>query len=129
MRKHRTTALIPYRRDWRIKLIEATRGNQTLMGCIVLQAINKKPGHPPFFTSTARITAQGEVMAHFMGKDGLHENARVCSDRDLVENCINLCRHCDLNEVERIEFLARINAWIEVDDRSVTQIRKVMLVE
>lgn len=116
------------RRDWRLKLIEATRGNQSLMGCLVLAAIGKEPSNPPFFRGKARITNQNEVLCDFVGKDRIyHSMARISDDEDLVQNLVRLTVHCDLTDDERVEFLARVNAWIEHDDREMGRIRRVML--
>lgn len=116
------------RRDWRLKLIEATQGNRTMLGCIVLVAIGKEPENPPYFRGKAYITNQGEVLCDFVEKDGTYRvKARVSDDEDLVRNLVGLTVHCDLNDQERVEFLARVNNWIGTDERQKSRISKVML--
>lgn len=118
------------RRDWRLRVIEATQGNQTQIGVIVLASIGKEPDNPPYLRSKARIDSDGLVICDFVSKDGVyHHDAIVGDDEDLVRNVMGLVRHCDLNEDERIEFMARINNWIGTDHRDPGRIRKVMVVE
>lgn len=115
------------RRDWRLKLIEATKGNQSLMGCIVLAAIGKGEDRTPGFRGKAVITNRNEVLCDFVDSKGYHVKARISDDEDLVRNIVGLAYHCDLNDEERTEFLARVNAWIWLDERPKTRIERVML--
>lgn len=117
------------RADWRFKLIEAAQGNQSMLGCIVLAAIGKKPSNPPFFHGKAIITEAGEVLCDFVERDRVyHRKARVSDDEDLVRNLVSLTVHCGLTDTERVEFLARVNAWIGEDHRSATRIKRTMLI-
>lgn len=116
------------RRDWRLKLIEATRGNQSMLGCIVLAAIGKEPANPPYFRGKATISAVGEVFCDFVSKDRIYNTAaHVSGDEELVRNCVGLTVHCDLDDFERVEFLAKVNDWIGADERSKARISRVML--
>ena len=118
------------RRDYRLKLIEATQGNQSILGCIVLAAIKKQPDNPPYFAGRARILSNGDVMCDFRDRDKIYRvGAYIGTDEELVKNVMGLCRHCDLTNSERIEFMAKVNHWIEHDYRNKTRIRKVMVVE
>ncbi|SRR5258708_40228193 len=120
--------LSPQRRDWRLKLIAATRGNQTLLGCIVLAAIGKEPENPPYFRGKAVIASTGDVYCDFVARDRVyHIKARIGDDEDFVRNLITLTYHCDLNTEERVEFLARVNNWIDKDERSKARISRVIL--
>lgn len=120
----------PVRRDWRLKLIEKTRGNQTHEGRIVLAAIGKEPSNPPYFRGRANITSDGMVLCDFVSADGVyHHDDVVGTDSDLVRNMVALASFSGLNDDEKIEFLALVNDWIAVDNRSTTRIKRVMLVE
>jgi hypothetical protein len=130
------TSKLILKRDWRLRLIEAThdkyapRGQRrSLMGCIVLAALGKRPGRPPYLVGKSLITEDGRVLCDFVDGLGYHHAALVCQDDKLVQNVMGLVRHCDLDEAERIEFLARINNWIGKDLRDKSRIRKVMVVE
>lgn len=117
------------RRDWRLKLIESTHGNQTMLGCIVLAAIGKEPENPPYFRGKAIIANNGDVYCDFVAKDGAyHAKARIGDDEDFTRNLIMLTVHADLNDEERVEFLARVNNWIEKDERDPNRIKRVMMV-
>lgn len=116
------------RADWRFKLIYATKGNQSLLGCIVLASIKKQPSNPPYFIGTAKISNNGDVLCDFFEKDGMFRKlARVGSDEDLARNILGLAIHCGLTESERVEFLAGVNAWITVDERDPNRIRKKLV--
>lgn len=114
-------------RDWRFKLISATQGNQSLLGCIVLAAIGKEPSNPPYFRGKATIASNGEVFCDFVAKDRTyHHRARVSDDEDLVKNLVGLTVHCGLTDAERVEFLAGVNRWIGTDERPKSRIHRVM---
>lgn len=121
------------RRDYRLKLIEATQGNRSILGCIVLAAIGREPSNPPFFRGKATIAADGQIYCDFVergecqGVSVYHAGARVGDDEDFARNILSLALHCDLNDEERIEFLARVNAWIGTDHRSKGRIAKVLV--
>lgn len=122
-----------FRRDWRLKLIEATMGNQSLLGCIVLAAIGKEPENPPYFRGKATIAEDGQVYCDFVaegaakGQSIYHTMARVGDDEDFARNLIGLTVHADLNDEERTEFLARVNNWIGTDNRSKARIARVLM--
>lgn len=116
------------RADWRFKLIEATQGNQSLLGCVVLAALGKAPDNPPYLRGKARIMDTGDVLCDFVEKDGAYRyGARISDDEDLVRNLVTLTVHCGLAEGERVEFLARVNNWIAEDHRPKHRIRRFML--
>jgi len=115
------------RRDWRLKLIEATRGNQSLLGCIVLAAINKEPDNPPYFRGKAIIANNGDVYCDFVDRNGVYlAKAWIGDDEDFTRNLVMLTVHADLNAEERVEFLALVNNWIATDERDPSRIKKVM---
>lgn len=121
------------RRDYRLKLIEATQGNRSILGCIVLAAIGREPSNPPYFRGKATIAEDGQIYCDFVergarpGANVYHTGARVGDDEDFSRNIVSLVMHCDLNDVERIEFLARVNAWIGTDNRTKGRIAKVLV--
>lgn len=116
------------RRDWRLKLIEATCGNQSMLGCIVLAAIGKEPENPPYFRGKATIAESGDIFCDFVERDRVyHVGARVGDDEDFVRNLVGLTVNCELNDEERVEFLARVNNWIGEDHRSKMRIARVLM--
>lgn len=116
------------RRDWRFRIIAATRGNQSLLGCIVLAALDKEPEHPPYFRGHATITEQGDFICDFVSKDGTYNHdTRISTDEQIARNIVGLTVACNFTDEERIEFLARFNDWIGVDNRSPDRIRQVLV--
>ena len=116
------------RRDWRLKLIEATQGNRSALGCVVLAAIGKEPDNPPYLRGKAIIHHNGNVLCDFVERDGTyHTLALIGDDEDFARNIAGLAAHCALNDEERIEFLARVNNWIARDERDPSRIRKKLL--
>lgn len=116
------------RRDWRLRLIEATQGNRSLLGCVVIAAIGRRPQNPPYLVGKAIIKGDGNMLCDFVEKDGTyHTMARVGDDEDFARNILGLAIHCDLNEFERVEWLARVNNWIARDERDPARIRKKLL--
>lgn len=115
------------RRDYRLKLIECTKGNQSQLGCIVLAAIGREPENPPYFRGKANIASNGDVFCDFVSRDGIyHAGARIGDDEDFTRNLVTLTVVADLNEDERTQFLALVNNWIDKDERSKARIAKVM---
>lgn len=118
----------PRRRDWRLKLIEATQGNRSLLGCVVIAAIGKRSENPPYLVGKAIIHHNGDVLCDFVERDGTyHSLARVGDDEDFARNILGLAIHCGLNDDERIEWLARVNNWIARDERDPSRIRRKLL--
>lgn len=116
------------RADWRFKLIEATRGNQSLLGCIVLVALGKEPSNPPYFRGKSTIANNGDIYCDFVGKDRVyHTMARVGDDEDFARNLLLLTVHCGLTQEERVEFLARVNNWVGKDERDPSRIKRVLV--
>ncbi len=114
--------------DYRFRLIEATQGNQTRLGAVVLAAIGRRPDNPPYLSGRATITSDGLLMCDFTSKDGVfHPGALVGDDEDFARNLLGLCNHCQLSNDEKTEFLARVNHWIEFDHRDPARRRKKLL--
>lgn len=124
----------PTRQDYRAKLILATHDGEaplgqrrSLLGCIVLAALQKQPKAPPYFTGKANITSDGFVMCDFTDDRGFHAQALVCRDEDMVRNLLGLVDHCQLSNEEKIDFLARVNHWIDNDARPASRIKRVLV--
>jgi hypothetical protein len=98
------------------------------LGAVVLVAIGKRPDNPPYLSGRATITSDGLLMCDFTSKDGVfHPGALVGDDEDFARNLLGLCNHCQLNNGEKTEFLARVNNWIEHDNRDASRRRKKLL--
>jgi|CXWL01.1.fsa_nt_gi hypothetical protein len=107
------------RNTWQYKAVEATRGNQSRLGCILLAVLGRPAKHPPQFGSSATITSDGFVMADFVGRDGRgHMGARVCGADELRDNFRGLADHLKLDDANREAMFKAVRQWIAVDYRA-----------
>lgn len=107
------------RATWQYRAVEATGGNRSQLGAIVIAMLGKAPDNPPRFGSAAVITSDGYVQAHFQSKDGQwHEGAFVGAVDDLVGNFRGLADHLKLSDAERVEMFDELRKWISVDYRA-----------
>lgn len=107
-----------FRNSWQRKVVEATRGNQTHLGAIVICALGHMPKHAPRFRGTATITSDGFVICTFQKRDGSWVSGLVCDVADLNKNLRRLTDHCKLSDAERVEFFDKMRQWIATDYRA-----------
>lgn len=116
------------KRDWRLRLIEATQGNRSILGCVVIAAIGHRSENPPYLVGKATVTNDGQVLCDFVERGGTYYfNARIGDDEDFARNIAGLAVAAGLDDLERIEFLARVNNWIGRDERDPNRIKKKLL--
>lgn len=109
--------------SWQARAIEATRGNQSRLGAIVMAVLGQTPKEPPAFGLGAVITSDGYIMCDFLTRDGeLHTAAFVGAVADLVDNCRGLADHLKLADDERLAFFQSVRAWVKRDYRAVSQL-------
>lgn len=108
------------RETWQYRAVEATGGNQSKLGAIVLAILGKfPPSGRNMFGRTCTITSDGYVMADFTDRDGeLHLGAFVGDVADLIRNFRGLADHLKLKDAERQEMFAELRKWIAKDWRS-----------
>ena len=107
------------RSTWQYRAIEATRGNQSQLGAILIAVLGKGRNTLPRFATSATITSDGFVQAGFVTKGGEHKaSAFVGSVRELCDNFSGLADHLQLTDGERIEMFAKVRAWITLDYRA-----------
>lgn len=106
-------------KSWQDRAIEATRGNGSRLGSIILCALDRNdPDSFPQFTSKAVITSDGYITANFVGGDGrAHLGAFVGASAEWCQNVRALAEHLNLTETERAEFFQTMRDWIAVDYR------------
>lgn len=110
------------RASWQYKVIAATHGNQSRLGCIMLAVMGRNAKHPPQFGANANITSDGFVMADFVGKDGrYHHGALVGDVRDLIGNMRGLADHLKLDDKDREAMFKAVRGWIARDYRTVRE--------
>lgn len=107
-----------FRNSWQRKVIEATRGNQSQLGAIVICALGRKPKHPPRFLGPATITSDGYLIAQFQKRNGDYVSGFIGSVEDFNNNLRGLADHCKLNDADRKAFFETMKQWIATDYRA-----------
>ena len=103
---------------WHAKAIEATRGNQSQMGALVIAILGKRPKYGPWFGKSATITTDGYLICDFMDRhQAFHMGAFVGSVRDLIVNLRGLADHLQLNDEDRKAMFLAARQWIATDCR------------
>lgn len=114
------------RQNWRYRAIEATKGNQSKLGCIVLAILGRAATNPPWFGPTCVITPDGYVLANFVDKERrLHEGYLIGDVEDFVGNLRGLADHLRLTDDERVEFFEQAQKWVAVDYRADPDYAKI----
>ena len=131
---------------WEGQLIIATKGNQSLMGCVVIAILRRAPSNPPrFIYPTARIDADGRLFCPFEDRHGrkwidydelvqtpggvarqptVDEwklGGKTFSPGTVIEvrdEMRRLADFCKLSDADRIAFFAEFGKWIERDERA-----------
>ena len=106
------------RDTWQYKAVEATRGQQSRLGCILLAVIGKRLKNPPKFGPCAVILKEGQVVANYQSKDGTyHREQFVCDVADLIANFRGLADHLNFTDAERVALFDAVRKWIVRDER------------
>lgn len=104
-------------KDWHKRVIGATRGNQTLLGCIIMAALgHMPPSRRRMFGRHAIITKNGDVVSDFIDKNGNpYSGQRVCSVQELRDNFRGLADHLKLSDADREDLFRVLRGWISRD--------------
>ncbi len=105
---------------WRLRAIAATRGNQTLLGTILIAVLQKSILHnPPRFGRQCVITRDGQVFAPYQGKDlKFNSAAFVCTADELRDGFRDLADKLKLNDADRAEMFGELRKWVQKDFRA-----------
>lgn len=107
------------RATWQYRAVEATTGNRTKLGAIVIAILGKAPSNPPAFNNVARITANGLILCDYWERDGsVYRGALVGTVQEVVGNFNGLADHLKLSDGQRVEMFGRLRAWITEDERA-----------
>lgn len=107
--------------SWQYKAIVATRGNQTLLGTILLQLIGKAAKHPPQIVSLATVDEAGLTWAVLRKQHGAEvAEGLVCLGLigDIRDEFRRLADYLKLDDTERLELFDELKKWVEVDLRA-----------
>lgn len=107
--------------SWQYKAILATRGNQTLLGAILLQLLGKQAKHPPQILSTATVDEQGLAWCKLRKElGGEIAEGIICVGliTDVRDEFRRLADYLKLDDDERIELFNELRMWVEIDLRA-----------
>ena len=107
------------RQSWQFRAVLATRGNQTLMGTVVLAVIGRNAKNPPWIEEPFTILADGTVITDVVTRDRwLHKNQPLFHVSDLVSEFRRLADHLRLSDDDRIAMFAELRKFIKLDMRA-----------
>lgn len=104
--------------SWPFKAVLATRGQQTLLGCIVLQLICKTPKNPPRVDSLASVDEAGLCWAAVVNRAGIRRITCLGHITDIRDEFRRLADHLKLDDGERVEMFDELRKWVAVDMRA-----------
>jgi hypothetical protein len=107
------------REGWAYRLIEALRGNQTLMGAMVIAIAGRAPHHPPRILTGAVVSVDGYLMVNFegRGKPGEALPSVIGQVEAVRDEFRKVCDKIGLPDEERIKFFDEFRKWIVKDWR------------
>jgi hypothetical protein len=109
------------RQTWQFKAVEATHGNQTLVGCIVLAVIGKAASNPPWIGPTAIISRDGDVFANMTSKRDVEPGPTyIAPIGALVDTWRKLADSLDISDADREAMFLELRKWISHDFRAIT---------
>lgn len=106
---------------WKLRIINATRGNQTQMGAVCLAILNHTPNRRPYFKGLGTIDAQGVIWALFYARGPenlIPKMVPVCHVNDYNAELKRLADKCKMDDREVSELFAEARKWIERDARA-----------
>lgn len=99
--------------QWEDRVVSATCGNATHLGCILLTALDRPADDPPRFVGKASVTSDGFIMCGYVDRAGDHHpGAFVGSWDDLEANLRGLSRHLALDPQDHAALFATVQRWI-----------------
>lgn len=108
------------RASWQFRAIQATKGNQTRMGRIVLSLVGRAPNNPPWCWETGTIGTDGNVYTFELEKVG--DKPKLIS-LGSVQNMTNgfrwLCDELKFADADREALFGELRKWIASDFRAI----------
>jgi hypothetical protein len=108
---------------WKLRALYATRGQQTMMGAIVLAIIGHIPRRRPYIRGLAEIDSTGVIWAKLYPKSVLiPRKVPLCKVQDYTDELNRLADLCKFDDRERNELFTEARKWIERDHRAKSEI-------
>lgn len=116
-----TDAQAQERQSWQFRCIEATRGNQTRLGTMLLAILGRNAKHPPKFGPGCVISLDGYVFANFVDRQGIvHAAQCVCSVGQMNDGFRLLADSLKLDDADRIALFDEVRKWVYKDERATS---------
>ena len=110
---------------WRSRAVIVTRGNQTMLGCIVQAVIGVAASNPPTLGLTAIIDAGGIVRSNLIkrnratGRNEAHVGVPLGSTIALRDEWRRLADAIKATDAEREEMFDLLRRWAGTDFRAI----------
>jgi hypothetical protein len=116
---------VEYKRQksWQYRCIEATRGNQTMLGAVIIAMLGKQSKHPPrFWTGGATIDKDGNITSQLQKRDGSWHHVSIGTAQDFGTELNRLADTCKLDGVERLKLFEEAQKWVVKDHRATSHL-------
>lgn len=110
------------RQTWQYRAVAATRGNQTLLGTLLLAVMGKEPKGAPKWGHTAIIKLDGRVVADFQNRRGAcYANVEVGTIPEIGSWFNRLADEIKATDEERMAMFGELRKWMAIDERALSQ--------
>lgn len=109
--------------SWPYRVVEATRGNQTMLGAILLAVLGKAARNPPWVSSTGRIVSdeggRGVLVIDLVTRRRMElRDAPVCYVDEFTGQLRRLADELKLPDDQREALFLAVRKWIANDERA-----------
>lgn len=111
------------RDTWQYRAVKATRGNQTLIGTILIAVLDKSwTLSGKRFGREAEIGPDGTTYAPYQDANGqLHAQVAICNIQDIIIGFRRLADALKLGDKDRTEMFMMLRRWVARDARILKQ--------
>lgn len=108
------------RQAWQYRAVERTRGNQTLLGCIILSVIGRPAKNPPRVGALAKIDLLGNIRTGMTNGRGVdYEDCLIGTVKQVADQFNRLADDLKFSDEDRLAMFAELQKWIEHDERAL----------
>lgn len=104
--------------SWQSRALIATRGNQTLAGCVLIACLGKAASNPPRFVGGAVIDKAGHLWAPFEEKGGGVILANLGPLEKVRDGFRKMADRLRLIDTDRTGLMDCLKQWIVEDART-----------
>jgi hypothetical protein len=108
---------------WKLRAIDATRGNKSMLGAILLAMLNHVPNKRPYFKGLGHINKEGFVSCKFYPRGLLLPRKVVIGTvQSWTDELRRLADMVHMDDKEVHELFEEARKWIERDERAVSRL-------